>query len=100
MKEDFEISLRLSAQRALLGEIASNMRLITIGWDDELRQFQIIVYFDKEVTEDDKENINNITAEILADIDFKSEKIECVYEKRQQNELKLLSFVVFARKEK
>ena len=79
-KENFETALRLSMQRAMLGEITPNMRLITVGWKEGLAELQILVYFDEEVTDEDRENVNNITAEVFADIDFESEKISCLYE--------------------
>ena len=99
IKQDFETTLRLSFQRAMLGEITPNMRLITVGWNEKLTELHVTIYFDKEVTEEDEENINNITAEVFADIDFKSEKIACVYDTRPLGELDVLRFIAYARKE-
>ena len=99
-KENFETTIRLSFQRAMRGEIRPSMRLITVGWNENLTELHVIAYFDKEVTDEENESVNNITAEVFADIDFESEKINCVYDAdRPLGQLEILKFIAFARKE-
>lgn len=57
--------LKLSSQRALLGEITANMRAITIESKDDSLLLRVIFY--ENPSEDEKDSLGDITAEILAD---------------------------------
>ena len=39
--------------------------------------FKLLCIFDREPTEDDFENMSCVSTEVLADIEFENEKIEC-----------------------
>ena len=65
MDTEIQISLLLSAQRALLGEITPNIRHIWIGLIDKTIQF--IVIFDGEISEDDEDNMSCVGTEIVSD---------------------------------
>jgi hypothetical protein len=59
----------LSAQRAMLGAVTTNMQAITIGY----KKMPVIlrVYFKTQPTEDERELVKEITTEIVADFNEK-----------------------------
>ncbi|MBQ9601592.1 MAG: hypothetical protein IJR46_06225 [Neisseriaceae bacterium] len=65
MDTETRISLLLSSQRALLGEITPNIRQIFLGLVDKTIQF--IVIFDGEISEDDEDNMSCVGTEIVSD---------------------------------
>lgn len=58
---------KLSIQRALLGNVTTNMRAITAG----LNEFDISLffYYDGEINENDEETASEIETEVMADFD-------------------------------
>jgi hypothetical protein len=58
-------SLLLSVQRALLGEVSPSLRGVTVGWRDHLILLRF--YFDGAVTEEDREAMSVVGAEVIAD---------------------------------
>ena len=73
----------LSAQRAMLGAVTTNMQAITIGYK------KMPVYFKPQPTEDECELVKEITTEIIADFNekeityikeeiFVAQKLECL----------------------
>ncbi len=54
----------LSLQVALLGEITPNIRGITCGWSSSL--ITIHWYFQGEISEDDRESMECVATEVLA----------------------------------
>ncbi len=95
---EYRTRILLSTHRALLGAITNNMRLITIDWNKDFLKLK--AYYDKEVTEDDIENLGIIMTEILADFPDIND-VEELYEYSIEpiNNLKFLREVVFLRKE-
>jgi hypothetical protein len=89
---------RLSIQRALLGAITPNIRLITIGWSSQ-SLFQLLVYFENEPSEEEIENIDCVCTEVNSDIAFETNEVRCVHSKKPINELETLKWVVYLRKE-
>lgn len=57
--------LKLSTQRALLGAITANMRAITLQAKNDSLLLRVIFY--KNPSDDEKDLLGDITAEILAD---------------------------------
>ena len=57
--------LKLSAQRALLGEISNNVKAVAVNVKNNI--LEILVYFFKNPNSDDKDSYNFVTGEILAD---------------------------------
>ena len=55
----------LSAQRALLGQVAASLRAVTCEWRDTHVQVQFI--FDGEISDEDRDDVHAIGAEIIAD---------------------------------
>ncbi len=69
----------LSLQAALLDEITPNIRGITCGWNDSL--ITIHSYFQGEISEDDRESMECIATEVIANfpehrIDIESKKLD------------------------
>ena len=59
------ISLKLSAQRALLGEVAPNLRALTAGLEGP--KILVWAYYDPPATDLEIERVSCIAAEIIAD---------------------------------
>lgn len=93
--------LRASVQRALLGEITPNMRLIA-GSISGNSSFVLRYYFDNEPTEEDLENVSTIGANVDASLGtktFGSMIDECLYSSEPFGALDTLDGVFYARKE-
>jgi hypothetical protein len=98
-EQEISISVRLSSQRALLGAITPNIRLITIGWDG-LDILYLKAYYDILPTNEDIDEMNTVMGEIEAGIEFKTAHgVKCIYDLRPQNQLDLYKCIVYARKE-
>jgi hypothetical protein len=92
-------SVRLSCQRALLGAITPNIRLITIGWDS-LDMLYLKAYYNTLPSEDNIKDMNIVMSEIHADIPFKKDNgTECIYDIRPINQLEFYKWIVYSRKE-
>ena len=59
------LTLKLSIQRALLGEVTDRLVRVTCGLKDQ--HIQIRAYFSGRVTEEDLEHIQFVGAEVIAD---------------------------------
>ena len=60
------LTLKLSIQRALLGEVTSRLITVTCGLE-ERHNIQIRAYLSGKVTEEDIERIQCVGAEVIAD---------------------------------
>ncbi len=97
-EQELSITVRLSSQRALLGAITPNVRLVTIGWDG-LKLFKLKVYFATEPSEDEIEDFNIVSTEVISDIPFENDQVECILSHEPKNKLDLYQYIVFSRKE-
>lgn len=97
-QQELNNSVLLSSQRALLGVITPNIRMITIGWEG-LKKLHVRAYYDMEPNEEDIEEMNAVCAEIDSDIPFEKDCVECIFSEEPLKDLKILSHIVFARKE-
>ena len=98
-EQELVIAVKLSCQRALLGAITPNIRLITVKWDD-LKDFYFKVYYDTVPSEVDIDEMEAVIAEIDADIPFERDHgAECIYDTRPRNQLEVYQWTVYARKE-
>jgi hypothetical protein len=59
------VTLKLSIQVALLGEVTERLVSVTCGLKD--RHIQIKAYFSGKVTEEDLERMQSVGAEVIAD---------------------------------
>ena len=62
---DINVKLRLSIQRALLGVVTRNLRLVTCDWDEKMLTVRFV--FDGEPTEWQRELCEVATTEVVAD---------------------------------
>jgi hypothetical protein len=80
LPSDDEIELRrevlLTAQVALLGEVSSAVRGITLAWSPQ--KIHLRAVFDGEIDDDDRESIECVGTEILASFPKHEFDVECV----------------------
>ncbi|MFQ6600303.1 hypothetical protein [Flavobacterium sp. C3NV] len=88
----------LSIQKALLGMIYPEIRAIAVGFEG-LRKLTVIYYLDREPSSDDFENISDVTAEVLADINFSEVEEKCFFSDEIIAKLNNLDSWVYVRKE-
>ena len=55
----------LSLQRALLGEVFSSLRAVTVDWSDSMVKFW--AYVDGPLAAEDEESLSCVSAEVAAD---------------------------------
>ena len=72
---ELRIKVLLSLQVALLGEITHNIRGITCVWNISL--ITIHCYFQGEINADDKESMECVETEIIADFTEHEVNLEC-----------------------
>jgi hypothetical protein len=97
-EQELSSTYRLAAQRALLGVINPNIRMITIGWNG-LSLFHLRAYFASSPSEEEIEDVDVACTEVLAYTGCKHPKVECLYDLRPRKELAVLKEVVYSRKE-
>lgn len=97
-EKEISISVRLSCQRALLGAITPNVRLVTIGWDG-LKLFKLKAYFASEPSEDEIEDFNVVSTEVISDIPFENDQVECIFSDAPKSQLAVYNHIVYLRKE-
>ena len=59
------VRVLLSVQRALWGEISSQLRAVVCSWEDS--RVAVDCYFDGEISGDDLESVTRVEAEVTAD---------------------------------
>jgi len=62
---ELSTKLRLSAQRALLGQVTPNIRQVYIRYRAEM--IELMAILDGETTEDDRQRMEEVTSEIVSD---------------------------------
>jgi len=62
---ELSMKLRLSAQRALLGQVTPNIRQVYVRCRKEM--IELMAVLDGETTDDDRQRMEEVTAEILSD---------------------------------
>lgn len=68
-KHTLEITVKLSLQRALLGEVSDNLRMVAADCNDEQNKITVFFYFDGEISPQNAESANCICAEVSGDFD-------------------------------
>lgn len=61
LDEDIPLCMR----RALLGQVTPSLRGVTVGWDEST--IRIVAYYDKEITELDRELMEDVETHIMSD---------------------------------
>ena len=63
--ESKRVSVLLSVQRALLGEVSSRLRAVRVSYDET--NIRIVASFDGKITEADRESMSEVETEVYAD---------------------------------
>ncbi|MFU0781148.1 MAG: N(4)-acetylcytidine amidohydrolase [Citrobacter braakii] len=67
ISSDLNSYVRLSLQRALLGNVTSNIRAVTVELKN--KNISLHFYFDGEPDDSDQESVSVVEAEVIADFD-------------------------------
>src|SRR5262245_19084686 len=67
MNEAAHTRFRLSAQRALLGNVSPALRQVSISIDEISREYRVRVVYDTTATDDDIEDADSAATEITGD---------------------------------
>lgn len=101
-ENDLRINIILSLNRALLGNIKSDVRAICCGWDN-LKYFKLKFIQDSEPTSEDYDIISLVLTEFesyfVGKDFFNKVDEEIIDDKRPFGELDMLKLVVYARYE-
>jgi hypothetical protein len=98
-KEEIELrtSVLIATLKGLIGYISVNVRMITIDWSK--KHYHIKAYFDRPTTDDDLDDFQAVSAEVLAHF---PEMIDCkeevIFSEKPIEELNGLKEMVFLRK--
>lgn len=88
----------LSIQKALLGMVYPEIRAIAVGFEG-VQKLTVVYYLDREPNEEDYENISDVTAEVLGDINFSQVEENCIFSVDLLSNLDSLDSLVYMRKE-
>ena len=91
------ISLRLSGQRALLGQVPQNLRAVSAEVRDDTLIFQAV--FDKEYSEGDRELLSMVATDMIADCPSHFQLEERYITLPDPEKIKHLEHVLFERYE-
>ncbi len=94
--------IRLALQIALLGEIYSAIRAIVFSYKPKKKSFLLRFYLDREVTEEDYENVGIVMTEFISNfnyLEFDELLEECHYSKLPISKLEPLDGFVYCKKE-
>lgn len=72
---ELRVSILLSLQRALLGEITPSLRGVTVGWDSS--EIIIHCFFDGEISYENRESMEVVATEVMADFPEHKVSVQC-----------------------
>ena len=99
-ENEIYVYVMLSAQNALLGAVTPNIRLISVDWDG-LENFRIRVHYDGTPSDEDIDEMEAVTGEILASVPFKhADLVDAVVSDEPLWEVDALRYRIYCRKEK
>ncbi|WP_165091095.1 hypothetical protein [Neisseria yangbaofengii] len=93
--------LRAGMNIAMLGMIHSDIRLITVDYDEKKRFIKIKNYLSRAATEEDCEDIECLITELWSMLGeyFDDADFECIHSHHSSKELNHMNGAVFRRKE-
>ncbi|WP_443946651.1 hypothetical protein ACJVDH_05985 [Pedobacter sp. AW1-32] len=97
LETELKSILKLSIQRALLGEIYREIRAVSFD-NDGLKKLKLIYYLDRKPVDTDYESLSSVSAEVLADVKFKEIEEVCKFIETPLSDLKNEN-LVYLRKE-
>lgn len=68
--------INLSLQRALLCEVASNLRMVAADWDDANNKILLFFYYDKTISDENLESASSVAGEVAGDFDEETQVLE------------------------
>lgn len=90
----------LSAQRALLGSVTSNLRAVTIAINNNKKIVKVCFFYDGEISEEDFDTANTAITEIISDFPPEYELEEHIERIDYPNPISINGRIAFRRKEK
>jgi hypothetical protein len=97
---EISTKIRLSLQKSLIGNLSSSVRGICCDWADDYAWFRLRFYLDKKPNEIDKELLSVVLTEFECDIqDFKKIYDDCIFSKKNYNEIEKLRMIILWRNE-
>jgi len=97
LESELKSLLKLSIQRLLLGEVYPSIRAVSFD-NQGSEKLRLVYYLDREPTDIDHQSLSNVSAEVLADIDFEEVEEVCEYTKMPFSDLRINN-LVYLRKE-
>lgn len=76
IQDNLRISVLLTMQGALLGEIGSTVRGVACSWDEKTISIQTI--FDGEISEEDQESMEFVVTEVMASFPEHQVDLSCI----------------------
>lgn len=96
-ENELRITVLLCSYQGMIGNISKDLRMITIDWG--FKFYKIRAVYDRPITDDDRDDIGVISAEVLASV---STMVDCKEEVEYSNlpimDLPRLGKVIFLRK--
>lgn len=99
IKYSLKMAIRLSLQRALIGEISSNLRMVAFEVNEDEKNIYIFFYFNGKISDDDFDSTNCISGEVSGDFDPETKIIEKSIRIDFPNDLPPHDYIVYKRKE-
>lgn len=97
-KIEFRKQVLIATNSSLIGNVSSEMRMISLKWNYEKMDIRVI--FSKEPSEDDRDLVSEIMGELLAHFpSINSCDENCLYSDLPFSEIEPFGEVVFMRKE-
>jgi len=93
-----EIDIRLSLQRALLGNISNHLRLVCCDWKDK-EWIKFRFYLDIDPNEEEKELVSCILTDLESDLGFAKFHEEILFSNEPFEKLNKLRLLVYWRNE-
>lgn len=90
----------LSAQRALLGSVTPNLRVVTIKVDNQKKLVKVCFFYEGQISEEDFDTANTAMTEIISDFPSEYELEEHIERIDSPNPISIEGRIVFKRKEK
>lgn len=91
-------NIKLSFQRALLGNISKHLRIICCDWEEN-DWIKVRFILDIEANEEEKELISCILADLETDLDFKKIIDEVLFSNESFEKIDMMKLLIFWRNE-
>ncbi|HBI81747.1 MAG TPA: hypothetical protein DDY04_07395 [Bacteroidales bacterium] len=93
-----EIEIRLSLQRALIGNVSQHLRMVCCDWKEK-EWIKLRFYLDIEPNEEEKELVSCILTDLETDLEFPKFYEEIIFSDLPFEKLEKLKLIVYWRNE-